>query len=82
MNVSCMPNGQLKNIYGEEPVSAGGNISVNKIRFNMSNCQKFKLLDDKVRIYKIYQNDTLFDSGINIKSKQTVLEFLSGLKQF
>lgn len=43
--ITCMPNGELYEVYGDEVISAGKNKG--KIRFNYSKVKEFKLLEDK-----------------------------------
>ena len=75
INVSCMPNGQLTNVYGTEPIGAGGNISKKKCRFKMGRCKKFKLINKK-RLNKIYVNKNYIENN-SIPSKTQFLKFLS-----
>ena len=75
INVSCMPNGQLSDVYGTEPIGAGGNISKKKCRFKMGRCKKFKLINEK-RLNKIYINKNYIRNN-SIPSKMQLLKFLS-----
>ena len=43
--VTCMPNGELSDVYGDSVLSAGKNKE--KIRFNYSKVKYFELLEDK-----------------------------------
>lgn len=43
--ITCMPNGELSDVYGREILSAGKN--KNKIRFNYTKAKNFELLDGK-----------------------------------
>ncbi|GMO60574.1 MAG: hypothetical protein Ta2D_06140 [Rickettsiales bacterium] len=68
INLLCMPNGQLKNIYKENVLKAGKNPG--KTRFNFFKCDKFELLDNKYRIKIIYMNDKILtDDELNKKLK-------------
>ena len=43
--ITCMPNGELHDIYGDKVISAGKNKG--KIRFNYTKAREFELLEDK-----------------------------------
>lgn len=43
--ITCMPNGELHDIYGDRVISAGKNKG--KIRFNYTKTREFELLEDK-----------------------------------
>jgi len=55
INLLCMPNGKLSDVYGDKVLKAGK--TKGKIRFKFSQCDKFSLLDEKPsRIKVIYLN--------------------------
>ena len=64
INLTCMPNGRLKNIYGDTPLSPGKNPG--KIRYNYVECNKFLLLDKKSRLKIVLWNENM-DSIIKKK---------------
>jgi hypothetical protein len=80
INVSCMPNGQLHNVYQNVMIGAGGNIDVKKVRFKMfyeSQVLKFSLIEQKPnRVKKIYENIDLINQT-EMDSKTQLLNFLS-----
>jgi hypothetical protein len=55
INLVCMPNGQLSNIYKEKVLKAGKNPG--KTRFNFSEVTDFNLLKNKKRVKVIYMNE-------------------------
>lgn len=57
IHLSCMPNGILKDIYLSEPLDAGKNPG--KIRFNYTQCNKFKLLGNQSRLKIILWNEQM-----------------------
>lgn len=58
ISLSCMPNGDLYDIYGDSVLSAGKNPG--KIRFNYSNSPHFKLLSgNPPRTKIVYWNDEM-----------------------
>ena len=69
--LTCMPNGELSEIYGNKVVSAGKNPG--KIRFNYTRVPKFELLKDKYRTKILLWNENMSE---HVKSR------LSELSQF
>ena len=59
INLICMPNGQLSEIYGDKVLKAGKNTG--KTRFNFSKVPNFDLLKNKKRIKTIYMNEDKVD---------------------
>lgn len=58
INIICMPNGDLKEVYGSEVLKAGKNPG--KIRFNFSKVDEFKLLEGKPkRVKVVYFNESM-----------------------
>ena len=58
INLLCMPNGSLNQIYGSDVLKAGKNPG--KIRFNFSKSDKFRLIkNNPKRIKVIYFNKTM-----------------------
>ncbi len=55
INIICMPNGQLSNIYKKRPLKAGKNPG--KTRFNFHKTKDFELLVDKRRVMVIFFNE-------------------------
>jgi hypothetical protein len=61
INLICMPNGQLCNIYQESVLKAGKNkqgehSKKQEARFNFSQSHNFKLLENKYRVKIVYMN--------------------------
>ena len=57
INLLCMPNGLLKNIYEDRPIKAGKN--PNKARFNFSQTPDFELLNDEKRVKIIFFKENM-----------------------
>ena len=80
VNVSCMPNGQLHEIYQNSMIGAGGNIEIKKVRFKMFNNNevlKFNLIENNPnRVRKIFEDVNLINQT-EMSSKRPFLKFLS-----
>ena len=57
INLLCMPNGLLKNIYEDRPIKAGKN--PNKARFNFSKTPNFELLNDEKRVKIVFFKENM-----------------------
>lgn len=57
INLLCMPNGELKNIYKNKPIKAGKN--PNKARFNFSRTPEFELLNKKKRVKIVFFQESM-----------------------
>lgn len=56
--ITCMPNGALNDVYGDNVISAGKNKG--KIRFNYARVKEFELLDGKpMRTKVLFWNDNM-----------------------
>lgn len=72
ISIMCMPNGQLKDVYGKDVLSAGKTVdpkerkkgNVSSVRFNFSSVQEFKLLDAKRRIKVAHLHEDIIDGNI------------------
>ena len=71
MVLTCMPNGNLKKIYGNKVLSAGKNKG--RIRYNYTETPKFELLKNKYRSKILLWNENMSDK---------VKKRLSGLEVF
>ena len=60
LNILCMPNGELEEIYNHRPLKAGKNKG--KARFNFSKVDNFEMLPGCKRIQVIYVNENLHES--------------------
>jgi len=78
INVSCMPNGQLTDIYKYDTLSPGKNPHDDKARFTTNECYLFKTLNDpnKKRVKVNYINQ----SAIQNDFRQRFEKFLSSIK--
>jgi hypothetical protein len=72
INLICMPNGQLSELYGDKVLKAGKNHG--KTRFNFSKVPNFDLLNNKTRIKIVYMNE----DKVNEKYKKD-LKFIHDL---
>jgi hypothetical protein len=72
INLLCMPNGQLSDIYKENVLKAGKLTS--QTRFNFSKVNNFKLLNDKSRIKIIYLNEKINNDKELSKKLKFLLE--------
>ena len=72
INVGCMPNGSLKDIYLTTPLGPGKNIG--QARFMMAKSYQFKKLNNNNRVKIIYENLSILD---NSKAKRLEENFLS-----
>jgi len=57
INLTCMPNGILKDIYKDKPLSSGKNPG--KIRYNYVECNEFELLENKSRLKIVLWNENM-----------------------
>lgn len=74
INVAAMPNGQLVEVYGKDPLRPGKNLS--QARFAQENCYKFKLLDNKKRIKILYENLSCLDNNSVKKLEDNLLSLI------
>ena len=72
INVGCMPNGSLTNIYLTTPLGPGKNIG--QARFMMAKCYQFKKLNNSNRVKIIYEDLSILDQS---KAKTLEVKFLS-----
>ena len=71
--ITCMPNGELSEIYEPNTLSAGKNKG--KIRYNYSKCKYFELLDDKpLRTKVLIWNPESEELANKIKSIKGIYE--------
>ena len=61
INVGCMPNGGLKNIYLTAPLGPGKNIG--QARFMMAKCYHFKKLNNSNRVKIIYEDLSILEQS-------------------
>lgn len=66
--ITCMPNGELSEIYGDDVISAGKNKG--KIRFNYSKVKNFKLLEGKPLRTKVLLWNENMDSKVEASMKE------------
>ncbi len=72
INIMCMPNGQLEEVYGSSVLQAGktkdnidrDNNKLSTVRFKFSKNEYFKLLENKKRIKIAYLNDNIKNNDI------------------
>tara|TARA_B110000971_G_C19937704_1_gene467177 strand:+ start:139 stop:927 length:789 start_codon:yes stop_codon:yes gene_type:complete len=83
INISCMPNGQLVDLYNRDPVGAGGNIDIKKARFRMwsqNKILKFRALENQPnRLRLLFENQNLVNET-EMTSKKPFLKLLSSLR--
>ena len=83
INLSCMPNGQLIDLYNRDPVGAGGNIDIKKARFRMwsqNEILKFRALENQPnRLRLLFENQNLINET-EMTSKRPLLKLLSSLR--
>lgn len=72
INIICMPNGALTEVYGSDVLKAGK--TPGKIRFNFSKADEFRLLDGKPKRVKV----VYFNEKVDKKFLKN-LEYLYGL---
>jgi hypothetical protein len=79
INILSMPNGCLRDVYGDDVLAAGKNPG--KIRFNFSKVNKFELIDGKpARVKVVYFNekDMTVQEG---KEMKTIKDFYENQKK-
>tara|TARA_X000000368_G_scaffold405929_1_gene383641 strand:+ start:217 stop:939 length:723 start_codon:yes stop_codon:yes gene_type:complete len=74
INVGCMPNGSLKNIYSTSPLGPGKNVG--QARFMMAKCFEFKKLNNEKRIKIIYENLEILDQSQAMKLEEKLLSLI------
>lgn len=74
INVSCMPNGSLTNVYQNSPLGPGKNIG--QARFMMANCYEFKKLVNEKRVKIIYENLSILNNSQTTKLEENFLSLI------
>ena len=74
INVSCMPNGSLTNVYQNSPLGPGKNIG--QARFMMANCYEFKKLANEKRVKIIYENLNILNNSQTTKLEENFLSLI------